>query len=88
MRVLCTGGAPDAGAALLLPVLEVLRVLQDRHPPPRVAERQSLAALQPLLVVRGDRQHNGDAQVDNAVWQEVGEDFNVLQPQTLLLGLE
>lgn len=72
MRVLRAGGAPDTGASLLLPVLEVLGALQDRHPPSRVAESQCLAALQLLLVLRGDRQHNGDAQVDNTIWQERG----------------
>jgi len=72
VRVLRTGGAPDAGAALLLPVLEVLGALQDGHPLPRVAERHCLAALQSILVLHGDRQHDGDAQVDNAVWQERG----------------
>lgn len=66
--VLGAGGAPDAGAAFLLPVLEVLGVPQHGHPPAREAERQRLAALQPLLVLRGDGQHDGDAQVDDAVW--------------------
>lgn len=87
MRVLRAGGAPDTGASLLLPVLEVLGALQDRHPPSRVAECQCLAALQLLLVLRGDRQHNGDAQVDNTIWQE-RDDFNVLQPWALVLGTE
>lgn len=70
--MLGTGGAPDAGAALLLPVLKVLGVLQDRHLAPLVAECQCSATLQPLLILRGNWQHNGDGQVDNAIWQEKG----------------
>lgn len=73
VRVAGAGGAPDAGAALLFPVREELGPAQHRDPAALEAERQRRAALQPLLVLRRHRQHDGDAQVHHSVCTETRE---------------
>lgn len=70
VRVAGAGGAPDAGAALLLPVREELGAAQHRDPAALEAERQRRAALQPPLVLRRHRQHDRDAQVHHTVCRQ------------------
>lgn len=75
--VVLAGGAPLAGAALLLAVLVELGVAQDGHPPALVDQRHGRHAVQPLLVGGGHRQHHGHRQVDDAACGWRGEKNNV-----------